>query len=186
MSVGINVPNLITLFRIFMVPLIIWLIISGEFLLAFLVFVLAGVSDAVDGFIAKRFELTTELGAYLDPIADKLLLVSIYVSLGMRNILPAWLVILVVSRDILIIGAFLLSWMLDKPVRVTPLMVSKANTTVQIILAATVLGTLGFGVELSDLIWVLIAAVALFTVLSAAAYLRLWLIHMANGNGLEL
>ena len=186
MSVGINVPNLITIFRIFMVPLIVWLIVSGELLLAFMVFVLAGVSDAVDGFIAKRFDLATELGAYLDAIADKLLLVSIYVSLGLRDILPAWLVILVVSRDVLIIGAFLLSWMLDKPVPVTPLMVSKANTTAQIVLAATVLGSLGFGVELSDLIWILNVIVGALTVLSAAAYLRLWLIHMANGDGLEL
>ena len=94
---GLNLPNLITIFRIFMVPLIVWLIISGQFFIAFLLFVLAGMSDGIDGFIAKRFNQTTELGAYLDPIADKLLLVSIYVSLGFGEILPPWLVILVVS-----------------------------------------------------------------------------------------
>jgi len=180
---GLNLPNLITIFRIFMVPLIVWLIISGQFLPAFLIFVLAGLSDAVDGFIAKKFNQATELGAYLDPIADKLLLVSIYVALGFQAILPAWLVILVVSRDILIIGACLLSWLMDKPVPVTPLMVSKANTTAQIVLAALMLGGLGFEIELVDLIRVTSVLVAALTVLSAAAYLRLWLEHMANGAG---
>lgn len=179
---GLNLPNLITIFRIFMVPLIVWLIISGQFLPAFMIFVLAGMSDAVDGFIAKRFNQETELGAYLDPIADKLLLVSIYVALGLQEILPAWLVILVVSRDILIIGAFLLSWLMDRPVPITPLMVSKANTTVQIVLAAVVLGGLGFGIVLADLINMTSIVVAALTVLSAAAYLRLWLEHMANGD----
>ena len=100
----INLPNAITIARILAVPLMIWLIVSGDYLAAFWVFVLAGISDGVDGFIAKRFGLQTELGAYLDPLADKLLLVSIFVSLGMLRVLPAWVVILVVSRDILIVG----------------------------------------------------------------------------------
>lgn len=179
---GLSLPNLITIFRIFMVPLVVWLIVSGQYTVAFVVFVLAGMSDGVDGFIAKRFNQTTELGAYLDPIADKLLLVSIYVSLGFREILAPWLVILVVSRDILIVGAFLLSWLMDRPVPITPLMISKANTTVQIVLAALVLGGLGFGVEVPHLIDLMTILVAALTVLSAAAYLRLWIVHMANGD----
>ncbi len=179
---GLNLPNLITIFRIFMVPLIVWLIISGQFFVAFLLFVLAGMSDAVDGFVAKRFNQATELGAYLDPIADKLLLVSIYVSLGFREILPPWLVILVVSRDILIVGALVLSWLMEQPVPITPLMVSKANTTAQIVLAALVLGGLGFGLQMPYLIIVMSILVAVLTVLSAGAYLRLWLMHMANGD----
>ncbi len=165
-----------------MVPLIVWLIISGQFFVAFLVFVLAGMSDGVDGFIAKRFNQTTELGAYLDPIADKLLLVSIYVSLGFREVLPPWLVILVVSRDILIVGALVLSWLMEQPVPITPLMVSKANTTAQIVLAALVLGALGFGLDMANLVLLMSILVAILTVLSAAAYLRVWLLHMANGD----
>ncbi len=183
MLMGLNLPNAITIVRIILVPLIIWLIITGQPLLAFMAFVAAGVSDAVDGFIAKRFDQATELGAYLDPIADKLLLVSIYVALGLQDILPAWLVILVVSRDVLIIGAFLLSLMLDRPVKVTPLMVSKANTTAQILLAAVILGLLGFGIEGDLLINLLIVSVAVLTVLSGVAYFRLWVAHMANGDG---
>ena len=100
-----NIPNALTLARIILVPLIVWLIISHEMATAFVLFLLAGLSDAVDGYLAKRFGWQTELGTYLDPIADKALLVSIYVTLGFTNHLPVWLVIAVVSRDILIVGA---------------------------------------------------------------------------------
>ena len=79
--------------------------------IAFLLFLAAGISDAVDGFLAKRFGMTTELGAYLDPLADKALIVSIYVTLGITGVIPRWLVILVVSRDIMIVGAVMLSWL---------------------------------------------------------------------------
>jgi len=152
----VNVPNTLTLARIVLVPLVVWLIITHEMLAAFVLFLLAGLSDAADGYLAKRFQWRTELGAYLDPIADKLLLVSIYVTLGFSNHLPAWLVIAVVSRDILIIGAFLLSWVLSRPVAVHPLLVSKANTLAQIVLAGLVLAELGSGLGLHDLIAVLI------------------------------
>ena len=121
-----NIPNTLTLARIVLVPLVIWLIVTHEMTAAFVLFLLAGVSDAADGYLAKRFQWRTELGSYLDPIADKLLLMSIYVTLGFSNHLPAWLVIAVVSRDILIIGAFLLSWVLSRPVPVHPLMSPRA------------------------------------------------------------
>src|SRR6202035_4331315 len=101
---------------------------SGEMLVAFALFLVAGISDAVDGFLAKRFHMASELGAYLDPLADKTLIVSIYVSLGIAGGLPLFLVILVVSRDIMIIGAFMLSWLVGRPMPVRPLPVSKANT----------------------------------------------------------
>ncbi len=172
---------MITIGRILLVPLTVWLIITGQFPAAFLVFIVAGISDAVDGFIAKHFGQTTELGAYLDPIADKLLLVSIYVSLGFLNELPPWVVILVVSRDILIIGAVLLSWLVDKPVKVQPLVVSKINTVAQIVLACLVLAALAFGLALNSVILLCAIAVGILTVLSGAAYMREWLRHMANG-----
>jgi cardiolipin synthase len=176
-----SLPNLITIGRILLVPLTIWLIISGQHLFAFLVFIIAGISDGVDGFIAKRFELKTQLGAYLDPIADKLLLVSIYVSLGLLQLMPAWLVILVASRDVLIVGAVILSWILDKPVKMQPLFVSKANTTAQILFAGVVLLFLALQ---SDIAWLLPAgsvAVAALTIASGALYLREWARHMTNG-----
>src|SRR6187431_2003922 len=120
-----SIPNLITLGRILLVPVLVWAIISGEMRLAFALFLAAGISDAVDGFLAKRFNMASELGAYLDPLADKTLIVSIYVTLGIAGKIPLWLVILVVSRDIMIVSAVILSWLIDKPVAVKPLMVSK-------------------------------------------------------------
>jgi cardiolipin synthase (CMP-forming) len=102
----VNIPNALTLVRIILAPLIVWLIIAHEFTAAFVLFVLAGLSDAAEGYLAKRFGWQTELGAYLDPIADKALLVSIYFTLGLTSHLPVWLVIAVVSRHILIVGAF--------------------------------------------------------------------------------
>src|SRR5271167_721747 len=110
-----NLPNLVTLARMLMTPLAVMMIISQRFLPAFLIFILAGVSDAIDGFIAKNFNLRTELGAYLDPLADKALLISIYVSLAAYAGLPAWLTIAVVSRDVMILVAILVSWLMDKP-----------------------------------------------------------------------
>jgi len=147
--------------------------------LAFVTFLVAGLSDAVDGFLAKRFSWQTELGAYLDPIADKALLVSIYVALGFYEYLPAWLVILVVSRDILIIGAILLSGMINRPVQMHPLPISKVNTAGQIILAALVLFDLSFGLNMTNLTTVIVWLVGLLTVASATAYLVTWFHHMA-------
>lgn len=176
----LNIPNLITLGRVILVPVVFWLLVSGQTELAFFAFVLAGVSDAVDGFIAKRFGLSTELGAYLDPLADKLLLVSIFVALGVMGALPSWLVIAVVSRDILIVVGVMLSWLLDRPITIRPLAVSKANTLAQILLAATVLADDGFGLGLEvprvALVWI----VGVLTVASLSAYLRAWLRHMSG------
>jgi cardiolipin synthase len=129
---ALSIPNLITLGRILLVPIVVWAITAGEMRIGFILFLAAGISDAVDGFLAKRFGMSTELGAYLDPLADKTMLVSIYVALGIMEVVPRWLVILVVSRDIMIVGAVILSWLVDKPIPLKPLLVSKFNTVVQI------------------------------------------------------
>lgn len=170
-----SIPNVITLFRFFLVPVVVWLIIDGDMKFAFLAFFVAGVSDALDGFLAKRFNWQTELGAYLDPVADKLLLVSIYVVLGLLSHLPVWLVIAVVTRDIFIVGAFLLSWMIGRPMEVRPLLISKMNTTGQIVLATMVLADLGFSLGFGGLTSVLVWITGILTILSAAAYLIDWL-----------
>jgi cardiolipin synthase len=177
-----NLPNFITIGRILLVPVTVWLIISGEFSLAFAAFVVAGVSDGVDGFIARKFNQRSELGAYLDPIADKALLVCIYIALGFLKFLPAWLVILVVTRDVLIVGAVVLAWVVNKPMPVAPSMVSKVNTVGQIILAGVVLGLLGLRSSLEPLVYTGFAVVAVLTFGSGALYMRDWLLHMANGK----
>lgn len=177
-SLALSIPNLITLARILMVPVVVWAIASHTMWLAFVLFLLAGVSDAVDGFIAKRFGMTTELGAYLDPLADKALIVSIYLTLGINGDIPPWLVILVVSRDILIVGGIILSWLMDNPLKIKPLWVSKLNTVAQIVFACVVLGSLGFNIQVANLRLVLMGAVAVLTLLSIGAYLNEWVRHM--------
>ena len=174
-----TLPNLITIGRLLLVPLIIWLITADQPGSAFVVLVVAGVSDAVDGFLARQFNLRSDLGTYLDPIADKAMLVSIYITLATIAAIPIWLAILTVSRDLLIVGAFVLSWMLGVPTSVKPLRVSKANTVAQIILAAVVLGDLAFGTNLVIARAALVYVVAVLTVASAAIYLVDWVRHMS-------
>ncbi|HEY5378638.1 MAG TPA: CDP-alcohol phosphatidyltransferase family protein [Pseudolabrys sp.] len=174
-----NIPNLITLGRILLVPIVVWAIATpGAMWIAFVLFVAAGVSDAVDGFIAKRFNMTSELGAYLDPLADKALIVSIYLTLGINNLIPRWLVILVVSRDILIVGGIMLSWLMGNPLKIKPLLISKLNTVAQIVFACVVLGSLGFNIQMDMLTDILMGLVAALTLLSVAAYVAEWVRHM--------
>lgn len=171
---GLNIPNLITLTRLMSVPLMIWLIVSDCFGAAFCVFAGAGVSDALDGFIAKRFDCRTRLGALLDPAADKALLSSVYVALGSAGKLPDWLVILVVFRDATIIGGFVLLQTLAAPRKFDPLYISKLNTLVQITLVCYVLGRLGIGLADGLATDILVWLTAATTVLSGMSYLVRW------------
>ena len=175
-----SLPNLISLARLGAVPAITAMIASGAWVEAFAIFVVAGVSDAVDGYLAKRFNLQTELGAYLDPLADKALLITMYVALAVVGVLPATLAILVVFRDVLIIGAVIMSWLLDNPVKIRPLVVSKVNTAAQILLAGSVLGAKAFEIRMGLWSDVLLYLVALLTVASTAAYLTQWMRHMES------
>ncbi len=177
---ALNIPNFITVGRVVLVPVVFWLLVSGRVQMAFFAFVVAGISDAVDGYLAKRFGWTTELGAYLDPLADKLLLVSVFVAMGVLGELPSWLVIGVVTRDIMIVAAVMLSWLMDHPVRIRPLGISKANTAVQLLLASTVLADVGFDLGLGALRTALIWITAFLTIASLAAYMRAWLHHMTG------
>jgi cardiolipin synthase len=175
-----TLPNLITVGRIVLVPVVIWAITSGNMLLAFWLFVAAGVSDGVDGFLAKKLNARTEFGAYLDPIADKALLMSIYVTLSTEGLLPRWIVIAVVSRDIMIMGAVVLSWIMNKPVEIHPLIVSKLNTAAQIALAALVLASTGFNFDPGQAKTVALLLTGALTIVSAAAYLVEWMKHMTS------
>jgi cardiolipin synthase len=174
----LTLPNLITIARILLVPVLVWAIAAGEMRGAFLLFLAAGISDAVDGFLAKRLGMRTELGAHLDPLADKTLIVSIYVALGITAAIPRWIVILVVSRDILIIGGIMLAWFLGKPIMVRPLLVSKLNTVAQIMFAGLVLASLGFEFEAGLSQALAMYTVAGLTLLSIAFYVREWTRHM--------
>lgn len=179
-SAIVTIPNLISLVRLVLVPATVWLLISGYSGWAFALFVAAGVGDALDGTIARTFGMVSQLGKLLDPLADKLLLVSIYITLAILLHIPAWLAIMIVSRDLLIVVGVVLSWALDWPIEMRPLPISKANTSAQIVLAAVVLGDLAFSLDLENLRNILTILVAALTVASASAYLVNWVRHMGR------
>lgn len=147
-----------------------WLIISGHVWAAFWVFVVAGISDALDGYIAKTFSLRTDLGAILDPLADKALLDGIYVALALSGHLPLWLAWLVVGRDVLIVIGVMLIRRRDPVFRVRPLKIGKLNTFVQILLAATALAIWGNVAGLQSLIKPMVWLVATMALISGASY----------------
>ena len=118
---ALNLANFLTVLRFCLVPIVIVSILNREWTIAFVLFATASITDAIDGFIARRFDMRTELGAYLDPLADKALLVSIYITLASGGYVPVWLTVIIVSRDIMIIGAVIISWIMDNPVEIIPL-----------------------------------------------------------------
>lgn len=168
------IPNAISLARLLAVPVTIYLILESQYQSAFWLFAAAGISDAVDGVLAKRLGVVSEIGAYLDALADKALLVGVYVALGVEGHLELWLVILVVFRDILIVGGAILFRLLTRTLTMQPLMVSKVNTVTQIVLAAVVLGRLGLDIAIDEVVVVLVYAVAATTLASGGAYLIDW------------
>ena len=170
-----NLPNLISLGRLLSVPVVVYLILNDFMTAAFWLFIAAGISDGVDGYLAKTLGQSSALGAYLDPIADKALLVGVYVTLGQAEHLPNWLVIMVVFRDLIIVGGIIfLHISTDGVRRVRPLLVSKINTAAQIALIALVLTELGLGLDLGGFLDVLIYVVALTTIVSGASYIINW------------
>lgn len=173
-----SIPNIITLGRLVIVPLIISFMVDFRYGLAFWLCIVAGLSDAADGFIAKRYNMATTLGAYLDPLADKALLMSVYVTLGLQGHIQGGLVILIVSRDMLIIGAVVLSYLINHPLQIKPLWISKLNTFAQISLAVLVMADLGLGALVGDVgDWIrnLVIIVAITTVWSGGLYMLKWI-----------
>lgn len=128
----INIPNILTLIRILLTPLFVILLLKNLFGQAFLVFALAGISDAMDGFIARVFNQRTVLGAYLDPIADKLLLAAAFISLAILELIPPWLTVIVISRDILISVGMAVISITNIKVTIKPSLISKCTTAAQL------------------------------------------------------
>lgn len=162
---AISIPNILTLLRILLTPLFIILLLRHLYPQALLVFVLAGISDGLDGFIARYFNQRTLLGAYLDPLADKLLLVSSFVCLGVMKVLPAWLAVLVITRDIIIVLGIAILTITEKPYDVKPSIVSKCTTATQLFTITVILLHQSFGVlnfALTPLYW-LAAGLTIFS-----------------------
>jgi cardiolipin synthase len=171
-----HLPNLITLARIALVPVLILLLKEQNYAAGLLVFVIAGASDALDGFLAKRLNVQSRLGAILDPVADKLLLVSTYVMLTLLGHIPFWLVLVVAFRDLLIVGGYVLYTSHAGPVKMRPSILSKLNTLMQIALATLVLAQQAAGLDWPLMVDALVIAVLVSTVASGAHYLWSWMI----------
>jgi cardiolipin synthase len=166
----LTLPNVITFGRLCAVPLAFWAVVERRLDLAFFLFVLAGLSDAVDGWLARRMGGGNLVGAMLDPVADKALIVTMYVTLAAVNVLPDWLAILVVFRDLVIVGGVIVLGLLGQGVTIRPLLVSKLNTLLQILLVAVALAVNGFGLAVPLITTLLVWAVAASTLASGAAY----------------
>lgn len=179
---SMNLANMITVGRLLAVPLVLYFLLHGDMRAAFFVFLLAGASDAVDGAIARMFNQRTELGAWLDPLADKLLMTAVFVMLGWLGKIPDWIVFMVVTRDVLIVGGVVMSTLLANPIKVEPLFVSKANTAAQVFLIVIVLADLAFGLGLENLVSGMLTLTALLTLASGASYLLLWMRHIAGSR----
>ncbi|MDF1585699.1 CDP-alcohol phosphatidyltransferase family protein [Marinimicrococcus flavescens] len=166
----LNLANILTLVRLACAAPIVLLILAGRYEVAFWVFMAAALSDAADGFVAKRFNGCTPVGAVLDPAADKILIVSLFLALLSVEALPLWLVVLAIVRELVLVGGTALLRYRLRDFRVEPLVVGKLTTLVQLSLAGFVLGQLGGIAEVGAALAVLVPLTAVITVVSAIAY----------------
>jgi cardiolipin synthase len=167
-----NLPNILTLIRVLLIPVFVILIINRYFGWAAVTFAIAGITDGIDGLIARLTHQRTELGAYLDPIADKLLLSSAFIALAVTNILPNWLAVIVITRDVIILIGFLLMAFTNHRPNIRPSILSKITTVFQI---STIL-VFFITVYRPNLGWLpsfAIYGTTLFTILSGAHYVYL-------------
>ncbi|MEE8258259.1 MAG: CDP-alcohol phosphatidyltransferase family protein [Sphingomonadales bacterium] len=178
-----TLPNILGFFRLLAAPIVFYLIFNGKTELGFWLFAIAALTDAIDGPIARKMNLTNTFGLFLDPIADKLLVNAAFVSAALQGLLPVWLAGLVFARDILLGGCFALSKFKDWPVTVDPVRLSKTNTGLQILLVALALGGAAFQIKLYWPIKILILVVALTTILSGLIYLGRWLKTLPGKSG---
>jgi cardiolipin synthase (CMP-forming) len=166
-----TLPNLLTLLRVLLIPVFIILIINRSFGWAIVTFAVAGITDGIDGLLARLTHQRTELGAYLDPIADKLLLASSFITLALIELVPSWLAVIVISRDVIILVGIAVLMLNDYRPQIRPSLVSKATTFLQISTILLVLAERYYPI-LKGPTWVVIYGAGLFTVLSGAHYIH--------------
>ncbi len=169
-----QIPNLISVARILLVAPVVWALLNEQYSLALILFAVAGVSDAVDGFLAKQYSWQSRLGSILDPLADKLLLVSSYLALAWVGLIPVWLVAAVLARDLLIVfGVVVLHFWLGR-VEMSPTMVSKLNTVFQIVLVLAVMLYHGAYAFTPWILEALVYIVLATTLVSGLHYVWVW------------
>ena len=175
-------PNSISLMRIALVAPILLLILNENFVWALVLFAVAGFSDGVDGYLAKRFDWQTRLGALLDPVADKLLVAGTFITLAYTQDLPVWLAATVILRDVVIVAGAAAYNFLIRPVEGEPTRVSKLNTALEFLLLLFVLSRAGFGWPDQISITVLGAAVLVTVVISGVDYVWSWARRARRGG----
>ena len=175
-----HIPNIISVLRIFLVLPIAIQLYNEAWMSAFILFLIAGISDGIDGFLARAFNWKSKLGAMLDPIADKLLLTVIFITLAYKGVIPVWLAALVVVRDIVIIlGAMTYHW-LTHELTMTPLFSSKINTALQISYVLVLIYHLAIAPVSEKLIYALQVGVAITILISGILYVIVWSRHTIN------
>lgn len=169
-----TIPNILTIVRILLTPVFVMAYTSENFNLAWILFAIAGLTDALDGFLARIWNQRTELGAMLDPLADKALLVTSFICLALKGWLPIWLTVLVVSRDAIIVGglAVLSFWGVDVRRRIKPIWISKFTTVAQILLVIFVMIQRSFALDFDLTLDIAVWITAIVTVVSGSAYIR--------------
>jgi cardiolipin synthase (CMP-forming) len=175
-----HVPNILSALRLISAPIAAWLILHDSDFAALCVFSFAGLSDAADGYLAKTFGLTSRFGVWLDPAADKLLMLASFVSLTMIGAVPMWLTVLVIGRDIAILAGIGLARVLDAPLRIAPLLVGKIGTVVQVLYIGMVLLLLAMDWHRPVLAFSGVLAVAALAAMSIVAYGQVWLQAVAG------
>ncbi len=168
------VPNAICVVRMLLVAPLVWFIVAGRYSEALVVVVVAGFSDGLDGFLAKRFDWRTRLGSLLDPAADKLLLASTFVALSYVGLVPVGLTIVVIARDAVIVIGAVCYQLLIAPVEGQPALVSKLNTACQLVMVLLTLASAAFGWPPPVVLMLLGAAVVFTSVVSGLTYVLGW------------
>jgi len=176
-----HVPNVLTALRLVAAPATAVLVAEGHFSAAFGLFAFAGLSDAADGYLAKRFGLTTRLGRLLDPAADKALMVALFVTLALLGFVPAWLAAAIIGRDLLIVTGLAIALASGAPIAIRPLFIGKVSTALQVIYIGLHLASLAFDFELGSLVPADAYGLAAVTFLSVAGYGWVWLNAMRAG-----
>ena len=169
-----HIPNLICVLRILLIAPIVVTLLEHDYRLALLLIFIAGFSDGLDGFLAKTFDWRTRLGGLLDPLADKLLMLALFLTLTYMGLAPVWLAALVIGRDIIIVTGAVAYNVLVGPVRPDPSMISKANTSCQLLYLLLVIAEQAFGWPLSTAILVCGAGVMFTSVISGMGYVLHW------------
>jgi len=171
--------NVITVLRVMLVPIFIIYMINGRILASLVIFIIASVSDALDGFLARVFRQKSNLGAHLDPLADKILLISAYVTLAIYKMVPPWLAVLVISRDVIILLGVLVLYLTKYPVNIRPSILSKATTCIQLLTVLMILSSGYINIQFVKVyaFWL----TGLVTIASGLQYIRQGMITLSQG-----